>query len=111
MWKNARWNVPGVSVSILHIVMIPVVATADGNWSSYAGNAAAHHFSDLSQHRNPHHPPASPEFWQDAASMALIEVVIVNCVISPQGGKGPYAKHGVCPRSHEKLAQDRNLRD
>ena len=57
------------------------------------------------------HPPASPEFWQDAASMALIEVVIVNCVISPQGGKGPYAKHGVFPRSHEKLAQDRNLRD
>ena len=38
------------------------------------------------------HPPASPEFWQDAASMALIEGEIVNCVISPQRGKGLYAK-------------------
>ena len=38
------------------------------------------------------HPPASPEFGQDAASMALIEGEIVNCVISPQRGKDPYAK-------------------
>ena len=43
-------------------------------------------------HRFRGHPPASPEFWQDAASMALIEGEIVNCVISLQRGKDPYGK-------------------